>query len=264
MAKSIDKAHVEQAANWVKAQSAPQKFLASATRRSNSATYRKQLVYAAERLTYRDPVAAERAWHKIVNLHGFSEEQKLRTARHIALWMARDGLPDGYRMLAALPAAARDDEVMRWRARTSLRDATWQRLLIDIGQMAAAERDSEEWRYWRGVSLQRTGQFDAARNTLEPLSKERSYYGFLAADELGKSYSFAHTSLADSSAALDLVRDHPGLIRARELFLVGLDGRGRSEWDAVVRYLEERFVSPREIRALMPDSPRQSSEHAAG
>jgi len=239
LAKKIDAAHAEQAANWIKAQSAPQKFLASATQSRNSATYREQLVYAAERLTYRDPVAADRAWRKVAVHYGFNEAQKLRTARHIALWMARDGLPDGYRLLTSLSAAAQDDEVMRWRARTSLRDANWQRLLTDIGQMDTTEHDSEEWQYWRGVALQRTGQFEAARSTLEPLSTERSYYGFLAADELGKPYAFDHARLADANLAPDLVRDQPGLIRARELFLVGLDGRGRSEWDAAVRYLSE-------------------------
>ncbi len=37
--------------------------------------------------------------------------------------------------------------------------------------------------------------------------------------------------------ATQLLIDRPELVRARELFLVGQDSRGRSEWDAVIRHL---------------------------
>ncbi len=239
LARSIDQQHVDEASGWIQARSAPEKFLASYKRRSKSDTHREQLVYATERLTYRDPVAANRLWSGIADRYGFSEAQKLLTARHIALWMARDNLPGGYIALARLPKAAQDEEVMRWRARTSLRDTNWHRLLIDIGLMSSEEQGTQEWTYWRGYALTRTGQAAAGRAVLESLSEERSYYGFLAADAVGLPYALDHTRLAADAAEMALVAKHPGLVRARELFLVGLDGRGRSEWDAIVRYFDD-------------------------
>ncbi|MDJ0793665.1 MAG: transglycosylase SLT domain-containing protein [Woeseiaceae bacterium] len=239
LARSIDQAHVSEASGWMKASSAPEKFLASYKQRANSSTHREQLVYATERLTYRDPVAADRLWSAISDRYGFSESQKLLTARHIALWMARDNLPGGYVALAGLPKAAQDEEVMRWRARTSLRDTNWHRLLIDISLMSSKEQDTQEWTYWRGYALSKTGQSDEGRDVLKALSQERSYYGFLAADELGQPYALDHSRLAADTAEMALVAKHPGLVRARELFFVGLDGRGRSEWDAIVRYFSD-------------------------
>ncbi len=239
LARSIDEAHVDEASGWMQARSAPEKFLAGYRQRANTPVHREQLVYAAERLTYRDPVAADRLWSAIADRYGFSESQKLLTARHIALWMARDNLPGAYLALAGLPNAAQDEEVMRWRARTSLRDTNWHRLLIDISLMSGKEKATQEWTYWRGVALSKTGQADEGREVLEALSQERSYYGFLAADELGQPYALDHSSLATDAAEVELVARHPGLIRARELFLVGLDGRGRSEWDANVRYFSD-------------------------
>ena len=239
LAKKIDQHHVDEATLWIQAQSDPERFLRRHNPAINGPTYRKQLAYAAERLTYRDPEVASILWAKVERRYGFPEEMKLRTRRHIALWTARDNLPGGYKLLAALPGAAQDAEVMRWRARSSLRDTKWQRLLVDIAAMTPSERDTEEWRYWRAVALQRAGQVTAAKAAFSALSQERSYYGFLAADEIGGAYALDNSQLAADEAALAAVATKPGIVRARELFLVGLDGRGRSEWDAAVRSLND-------------------------
>jgi len=238
LAKKIDQAHVDEAALWMQAQANPEQFLRQHNPGINGPAYRRQLAYAVERLTYRDPELALRLWRPMVKHYGFSAEQRLRTERHIALWTARDNLPGGYQLLAGLPIAAQNDEVLRWRARTSLRDTQWQRLLIDIAAMTADEQDSEEWKYWHAVALHRLGRVAEAKAALTSLSQERSYYGFLAADELGQDYALDNSQLATDDAALAAVATKPGIVRARELFLVGLDGRGRSEWDAAVRHLD--------------------------
>ncbi len=237
LARHIDEQHVEEAALWTKAQQNPEEFLKRHALHGDGETVRLQLVYATERLTYRDPEAALRAWRDVSRTHGFSTERRLRTERHIALWTARDDLPGAYELLAGLPPAAQNDEVARWRARTSLRNAEWDRLLGDIAAMSEKERESEEWQYWRAIALKRSSQVLAADAALRDLSRERSYYGFLAADELGEEYALEHRELAADEDAIALIAARPDIIRARELFLVGQDGRGRSEWDAVVRHL---------------------------
>ena len=239
LAKKIDPQHVDQAAMWQLAQTDPEAFLQRKWRRSGDDTLRSQLVYAAERLTYRDPEIALKRWRSVVGKHRFSEVQKILTAQHIALWTARDNLPGAYKLLLKLPPAGQSDEVLRWRARSSLRDSRWQRLLTDIAAMPEAERNSEEWRYWRAIAQIESGQALAALADLESLRLERSFYGFLAADKLGKGYAFDHTHLLSDEMKLAALQSRPEVTRARELFYVGQDGRGRSEWDAVVRHLSE-------------------------
>ncbi len=236
LGKRINQQHVDQAAAWMRAQSSPDAFLENHALHGYGEITRKQLVYALERLSYRDPEAAWAAWQRVSKKHRFSAEQRLRTARHIALWTARDNLPGAYEMLVALPRAAQSDEVSRWRARTSLRNGEWHRLKNDIASMSDKERGSEEWRYWNAVALEQTGDKAAAESALRALANERSYYGFLAADELGEAYALDHERLSAEEAAIASLATRPELVRARELFLVGQDGRGRSEWDAVVRH----------------------------
>ncbi len=234
LGRSIDEAHVREARLWLKAQSDPEKFLRSHTKLDDSAATHRQLAYAAERLTYRDPALALELFEAVQKRYRFSAELAGDTARHIALWTARDKLPNAHALLAKLDDGVRDDEVMRWRARTSLREQAWLRLLTDLADMSDEERSSDEWRYWRAIALGKIGQVNAAQSALERLASERGYYGFLAADELGEAYAFGHSALVVDEAALDELGKRPEFVRARELFHVGLDGRGRSEWDAAV------------------------------
>ena len=235
LARKIDQQHVDRAMQWQKAQAHPEDFLKRKRRSGDSEGLREQLVYAAERLTYRDPEIALRLWHKVAKKYKFGEAQKLRTARHIALWTARDELPGAYDLLAGLAIAAQNDEVLRWRARISLLNSQWDNLLTDLSMMSDEERESEESRYWRAIALRQSGQVPAAKPDLEKLSLENSYYGFLAADELGVSYSLNHTSLLADETVIAAISARHSLIRAQELFLVGQEGRGRSEWDAAIR-----------------------------
>jgi soluble lytic murein transglycosylase len=175
----------------------------------------------------------------VVRKHKFSEAQKILTAQHIALWTARDNLPGAYKLLLKLPPAGQSDEVLRWRARSSLRDSRWQHLLTDIAAMPEAQRSSEEWRYWRAIAQIELGRALTALGDLESLRLERSFYGFLAADKLGKGYAFDHSHLLSDEIKLAALQLRPELTRARELFFVGQYGRGRSEWDAVIRHLSE-------------------------
>jgi soluble lytic murein transglycosylase len=108
-------------------------------------------------------------------------------------------------------------------------------LLADIDAMTAEERSAEEWRYWRGIALQRSERSLEAEAILGDLATERSYYGFLAADEMGQPYAFdSNAFVADDRRIAELAL-RPELVRARELFLVGLESRGRSEWGEVLR-----------------------------
>ena len=236
LAKSIDAIHVDEATAWLQAQKNPESFLDNHDPQASNEVSRLQMVYALERLTFGDPERALKRWQSIAPRFAFSEEQRLKTERHIALWTARDHLPNAYALLSNLSLAAQNDEVMRWRARSSLKSDEWERLLDDIRQMTEGERSAEEWRYWNAVALQQSGRASAAKAEFESLAAERSYYGFLAADELDVPYALTQADLEADESMVSAMSSRADLLRARELFLVGLDGRGRSEWDAVVSY----------------------------
>ena len=120
LGKSIDQNHIDIAAQWINAQRNPETFVRNYKKLANSAESNRQIAYALERLTYADPELALELFQPIVRGKRLPAELEFRTARHIALWTARDNLPGGYDLLVKLPVAAQNDEVMRWRARTCL------------------------------------------------------------------------------------------------------------------------------------------------
>lgn len=239
LARAIDERHVAEASLWLSAQNNPERFLRGRGDGHDGETARERIVYAVERLTYRDPVLADELWTAVRDDYAFGERQIAHAERHIALWMARDRLPGAYRALHRLPQGAHNDEVARWRARTSLRAGDWPTLIDDIALLSDAEKESEEWRYWHAYALDRSDRPEMARQEYELLAGERSYYGFLAADETGTPYALDHADLQPVESVIEALATKPAIVRARELFYVGLDSRGRSEWDNAVAYLSK-------------------------
>lgn len=237
LGKSIDAQHVAEAEAWLRAAEHPEDFLRAHTSLADDARARERLAYAAQRLTYRDADLAHALWNAARPHFEFRQSTIDDTDRHIALWSARDALPGAWARLTSLADAVVDAEVLRWRARSSLRDGDWERLLGDILAMPDAERRSEEWRYWRAVALDALGHTDAAAMSFAELARERSYHGFLAADAIGAHYEFGHTPTAADEAVIAELAANPSIVRARELYLVGLESRGRSEWAAATAAL---------------------------
>lgn len=238
LGKSIDQQHIDIANQWLQAQRDPESFLRNHRRLGRDEDARNQLVYAAEQLAYGDPLLAEELWKRVQSNHGLSLQQRLHTRRHIALWITRDNLPGAYERLVQLPVAAQSAEVLRWRARTSLREGSWQNLLLDIGLMSDTEQTSAEWRYWRGIALRHNGAAPAGDALLTELAAETGYYGFLAADELDRPYALDGAAAEPDEDVITELAARQDLVRARELFRVGQDGRGRSEWEAAIGSLD--------------------------
>lgn len=227
----------EQADFWLEARDDSLRFLRTHEDRAAEDVSLAQLIYALERIAFNDPLLASELWLGFKDKYAFTSEQRQHIGRHIALWAARHQLPEAEDLLHDLPADAIDDEVRRWMIRCGLRRQDWHNVLRAIALLPENQQHGEEWRYWEAIALRNTGQAEPAAGRLEALASTRSYYGFLASDELGRDYSFAHSRLEPDTAVAAKLRNIPALERARELYYVGLEGRGRSEWDTAVSKL---------------------------
>lgn len=236
LSRSLPEDYRREAGRWTEAYGAPGRFLDRRHTALDSATYRRQLRAAVEQIAYKDPQTAFNYWQELAQEFDFSGDDRAELARHTALWLARYHQDNAYTELANLSGAAVDDEVRRWRVRTSLRRYAWQDAADRLAELSTHDRDSPQWQYWAAQAMQQLGD-NAARPIFLKLAEERSYYGFLAADAIGADYNFAHSDLEADEEVLKRIEKLPAFERARELFMTGLDGRGRSEWDAAVRTL---------------------------
>ena len=239
LARSVDDELLLEANRWLVAHGNPAQFIDDADPAITAGRYREQLAYAARRLAMSDPDGAATRWAQLTGGFDFGDELRLPTLREISLWSARNGVPDANLRLDDLPLAAVDSEVLRWRVRTALRAGDWPAVSSAIDRLEDTDRDYDGWRYWKAVALQELGRDDLARPTLRELAETRGYYGFLAADRLDIDYRYGHAPLAPEETLISELSARPALVRARELYFVGLEGLGRSEWDAEVERLDD-------------------------
>ncbi|HUD97405.1 MAG TPA: transglycosylase SLT domain-containing protein [Woeseiaceae bacterium] len=237
LARSIDEQAFADADQWLTAENRSATFLDSETEKPDSPVHRKRVLFALERIAYTDARLADEYWQEIRDRRAFSPQEVASISRHVALWLARQHEPDAGRRLRELPDEIAEVEVARWLVRTSLKQRAWGDVIAGIRSIPAEERGAEEWQYWLAMALLQTGDDAAARTILEALAAGRSYYSFLAADELELPYAFAHASLTPDARVIADLEGREPFIRARELFHVGLESRGRSEWDEAVSLL---------------------------
>jgi soluble lytic murein transglycosylase len=215
---------------WIAAIATPQEVLSRPEFALDTEWGRTVAVDGFQQLARTDPGQA------LALIRLYRERRWLDTAildelqRYTALQAAYSRHPQALRWLDALPAPAIDATVREWTARVALGEQNWPRLREAVATLPEVLRNTPEWTYWRAVALAHTGDIDAARTLLLPLSGQRQYYGFLAADLLGRSYAMNHRPVPRDQEGIRELAQRPGIVRARELFQVGLHEAARREW----------------------------------
>ncbi len=92
------------------------------------------------------------------------------------------------------------------------------------------------------------GKGEEAEKILASLSKERSYYGFMAADRLGYNFNFLHETLPISQIQINQTASLPGLVRARELLALDRTLEARREWNLA---LEDKSSDEQKVAAKL-------------
>lgn len=225
---------------WREAHQHPTSAQSLPALRKDTEHSRDILAHAILRLGRSDAAAAQAWWSEIREHYSFSDAQRIRVPRQIALYAAYQRLPEAHVLLAQLPAAARDSAVRGWQARSALLQRDWQAVADAIDAMPATERQESEWRYWMAQAQFQLGNREMALPMFSALAKERSYHGFLAADFLQQDYSMQHESISVTDTELaQLQQRHPGLLRAGELLRADLVYEARREWAYAIRDLSE-------------------------
>lgn len=249
LSRSMDAAYLDNANRWIEARNNAERFLQADADCNDSDLHREQLLFAIERLAYSDAQLASDYWGHARSSHRFAPDRAANISRHIALSAAQQHRPDAYDLLRQLTDDAVDERIRGWQVRTALLNRAWPDVIAVIRKMPLEEQKAEEWQYWLAVALEQSGRKSQAEPIFEKLAPHRSYFGFLAADELGADYAFSHASTLEDASIVGGLAKNPALIRARELYYVGLESRGRSEWNDAIAALDPAEVAQAAVLA---------------
>lgn len=215
---------------WRDARRKPASMLSSKQLASDHPHAREIVLYAVRRIARSDLDEAQQKWASIKPRYDFDPAASTALERYMALRAAWQRHPNAHDWLLAVPETAVDTEVREWRARTAIDAGLWDTLLGHIAQMPPAEAQREEWRYWEARAYQEIGATLQASNRFARLAKERDYHGFLAADELAWPYEMGNRPLKFDPEDMRALEQHPGLVRARELYRAEMWVDARREW----------------------------------
>ncbi|MCB1710843.1 MAG: hypothetical protein KDI10_19220, partial [Halioglobus sp.] len=132
-----------------------------------------------------------------------------------------------------------DDKLVEIRLRWALAEQDWETLAQTLPLLSDSGRQAEVWRYWQAVLAEREGDTERAEALFTALGGERSYHGFLAADRVGRAYSFNHQTPVLDAATASALQQLPVVQRVGELNFHEDWNLAHSEWYYLLQASED-------------------------
>jgi len=197
---------------------------------------REIVIDGFQQLAKQDVKAAYNLWKEYQKRYAFGWKAKGKLFRYIALRGAQQNLPEAARWLEEVDNRLVTSKVNQAKLQIALAQQNWVAVLKLFQSLPANKRNQSQWQYWQARAIEEIGQQKAkAEKQFSKLSAQQNYYGFLAADRLGKPYSFQSKPLQVSEQLKKkILNKYNGLTRARELYFVGLPAFARKEWQTVL------------------------------
>lgn len=180
------------------------------------------------RLARQDANLALNIWQD-VDFSTFSMQEESAMERWLLLWLLRQRDPQ--QRADELSRVAPDQELTEARIRLALARGQLAQLPELIRRLPTDAQQQSRWRYWLAQALSEEEAPEIARRgqqLMEQLARERDYYGFLAADRMGRRYYLQETNPDIQLLTLD--ESHPAIERALELYVLGDLPKARLEW----------------------------------
>ena len=196
------------------------------------------LVFAVERLARSKP---DEAAERLMALTPRLEPQAVRHAWGQVAWQgALNHHPRALEWYSQVGTTALTDTQIAWRARASLRAGDWKEVLASIQALSPEQQREPTWRYWRARALRQLGEAPAGELLLRGIAGQQTFYGILAAEELGIAAAPEWNGFRPQPTDLDRVRAIEGIQRALALYRIGLDPEALREWMWAIRGLDDR------------------------
>lgn len=207
------------------------------------------LVYGLQRLAAESPTKAEQLRASIAAAERLPARFAERADAAIGNALALGGDIRGFDYLSQLEPRADNRDLQQRRLRTALKLGAWQQLADWSAGLAAEADELGKWRYWRGKALMQIASGPAERaaaaHAFASAAEERTLWGFLSAELIGRPLALAHQPAPVDQRALDQLLGSELVQRLKTLKALGRDTEVRREWLELVRLMprEHKLVA---------------------
>lgn len=192
------------------------------------------IVKGLNKLAWKNPQKAIKAWKKVDQRLTLSEHQINRLKRSIGLSLAINHQPEAKNWLLSI-SNENDSSIDQWLLSSALNTQDWSLIEYITRQKKHHSIDVNKWRYWRAVSSKNTGYDKTSDWLLDSLANSRSYYGFLAAfDQQTQPQLNSQAEEIDPLLLADLAT-RKNAKNAYEFYQLGRLNQARSEWNHLIK-----------------------------
>lgn len=206
---------------------------------ADAARRRAILVHGIARLAASEPQAAAGVWEQIRGRETMTAEQAERAELALGEAFAGEGDARALHHLARIEARAGNGAAQRRRLNAALRLEAWPQLADWAAELPASADPRGKWRYWRGRALARDLADPTARtaaaHAFAAAAGERTLWGFLAAELIGRPPALEHVPVPAAEAAVEALLKSATVQRMRVLAASGRQAEVAREWREMTR-----------------------------
>ena len=196
--------------------------------------------HGVDRMAINDPVAAVENWDWYKNDFYIDKARVQQLEKRLALALAFRKNKNAYGRLSRLPGE--DQSVREWQIRAALLERNWHHVDSSIELLSEEEKSKPKWQYWKARALVATGKQEQAKQIFYQLARDRSFYGFLAADYLGQDYHFSDQPIRLEQGQLEALVQQPDFKVAEEFRFVNHDLEARRQWWYAIGKLDKEQI----------------------
>ncbi|OOV86955.1 hypothetical protein BTA35_0211380 [Oceanospirillum linum] len=208
----------------------PERWLTRKSFSSSDHTHRIIVDYAVRRLAQKDMRLAARRWLSLRDHLNFTPEQKAKLNHYLGIRLALRFYDDAPELVAKIDPDFQDAEITEWRIRLALSQQDWPQVQLLIDKLPEEQQLTSRWQYWQAVAEQNiTGQSQNER--FSRIAVDRSYYGFLASEQLGQPFTLNYEPASFSASLQQNLLLLPSVRRMYELIQLEQFNYARQEWN---------------------------------
>jgi soluble lytic murein transglycosylase len=222
---------------WIKLHRKPALLPRYQTRiaKNSHAMAPKVLASVTKRLASRNPQKAIELLFKVDLNNTIAQDDHFDVLQTLAISLSRKHRPGAEFWFSLIPDHYLSDVGREWRVRTALRESQWQTALTAINSLSPTQIESDRWTFWLARTYEELGENIPAMRQYTSLAQRRSYYGFLAADRLGRAYTITDRPHVPTATELFMLGQREDVKRAHELFRLDRTVSARREWRQTTR-----------------------------
>lgn len=190
--------------------------------------------YGIERLIKPNLSLALSLWDKQKHVFPVEATNKQAIEQHLTLTLAMRRDSRAFERFKQLTAP--DAELRTWGLRSALFTRNWQGIIQAFEQLSSVQQDIA-WQYWYARALTETGRAEQAKNYYATVAKDRSFYGFLAADAMNQPYQFNDQPIALTDETLENFRQTTDIKALEELLALERHTEAKRYWPQFIKKL---------------------------